>query len=296
MNPWHRCSCRRRSESTAAEAPIGHHGAVSGNTQQLLRATFEQVPELYDRARPNYPSQVFDDLVALAQLPTSARIVEVGCGTGQATMPLAQRGYQITCVELGEQLASVARSKLTGFPNVEVMNADFETWQPERTEFDAIVAFTALHWIAPDVRYTKTAALLREHGTLAIVSTRHVLPSHGDPFFVEVQGDYHAVVPDDPSTKADAGGPPAPDAVEDLSDEISAGGGFHNVGSRRYLWDVIYSADEYIAVLNTYSGHRALDDETRERLLSRIHQRIEARPHRCVRKTYLAMLNVAERL
>ena len=35
---------------------------------------------------------------------------------------------------------------------------------------------------------------------------------------------------------------------------------------------MIYSADEYIALLNTYSGHRAFDDETRERLLSRIHR------------------------
>jgi protein-L-isoaspartate O-methyltransferase len=269
---------------------------VSGNSQQLLRTTFEQVPELYDRARPNYPPQVFADLVVLAQPPTAARIVEIGCGTGQATLPLAQRGYRITCVELGEQLASVARNKLTSFPNVEVINANFEIWQPERAEFDAIVAFSAFHWIAPDVRYTKAAALLREHGTLAIVSTQHVLPSHGDPFFVDVQRDYEAVVPDDKSTKAGAGGPPAPDTVEDLSDEISAGGGFHNVGTRRYPWDVIYTADEYIAVLNTYSGHRALDDDTRERLLSRIHQRIEARPDRCVRKTYLAMLNVAERL
>jgi hypothetical protein len=35
------------------------------------------------------------------------------------------------------------------------------------------------------------------------------------------------------------------------------------------LWDVVYTADEYIAVLNTYSHHRALDDETRELLLER---------------------------
>src|SRR5215208_4309991 len=184
MNPWHkRCSCRRRSESTATEAPIGHHRAVSGNTQQLLRATFEQVPELYDRARPNYRSQVFDDLVALAQLPTAARIVEVGCGTGQATMPLAERGYQITCVELGEQLAAVARRKLTSFPNVEVINANFESWQPPHADFDAAVAFTAFHWLAPAARYAKTASLLRDRGTLAVVATSHVLPPDGDAFF-----------------------------------------------------------------------------------------------------------------
>jgi hypothetical protein len=57
----------------------------------------------------------------------------------------------------------------------------------------------------------------------------------------------------------------------------------------------MYTADDYIAVLSTYSHHRALDRETRERLLERIHRRIEARPGRTVRATYLAMLYVAER-
>jgi protein-L-isoaspartate O-methyltransferase len=269
---------------------------VSGTSQERLRTTFEQVPELYDRARPTYPPQIFADLVALAQLPANARLVEIGCGTGQATLPLAERGYAITCVELGEQLASVARRRLASFPSVEVINANFESWQPERTDFDAIVAFTAFHWIAADVRYEKTVDILRDHGKLAIVSTRHVLPPDGDPFFVEVQEDYEAVVPDEPSTKAGAGGPPHPDAVADFTKEIAASGRFHNISSKRYLWDVFYTADEYIAVLNTYSGHRALDHETRERLLSRIHRRIEAGPAYRVRKTYLAMLNVAERI
>jgi SAM-dependent methyltransferase len=260
----------------------------------LLRATFEQVPLLYDRARPNYPAQVFDDLVALARLPEAARILEIGCGTGQATIRLAERGYRITCVELGEPLAAVARGKLVGFPAVEVINADFETWQPARGEFDAVLAFTAFHWIAPDVRYAKAASLLRDHGMLGIVATEHVLPPDGDDFFLQVQEDYEAVVPDDPATKA--GPPKPPDTIPDLSEEISASGHFRNIAVRRYLWDVVYTAEEYIGVLNTYSGHRALDDDTRERLLARIHRRVQTRRGGQVRKTYLAMLNVAERL
>jgi protein-L-isoaspartate O-methyltransferase len=95
-----------------------------------LRTTFEEVPELYDRARSAYPPQVFDDLVTLGDLSAGARIVEVGCGTGRATLELAPRGYEITCVELGEQLAAIARRNLASFQAVEVVAADFETWQP----------------------------------------------------------------------------------------------------------------------------------------------------------------------
>jgi SAM-dependent methyltransferase len=258
-----------------------------------LRATFEEVAELYDRARPTYPEQVFEDLVALAALPEAARIVEIGCGTGQATLPLAERGYRVTCVELGEQLAGVARRKLARFPRVEVINAEFETWQPPEAGFDAVVAFTSFHWLDEDVRYEKSASLLRDRGMLAVVAAQHVLPPAGDPFFIDVQEEYEAVVPDDPATKA--GAPSHPDSISDLSEELSAGGFFRAAASRRYLWDVTYTADEYIAVLNTYSGHRALDAATRERLLGRIRRRIEARPDGSVRKSYLATLDVGQR-
>jgi SAM-dependent methyltransferase len=271
---------------------------------ETLRTTFDDVPELYDRARPEYPRQIFDDLVALARLPVQARLVEIGCGTGQATLPLAERGYAITCVELGERLAAAAQRKLAAFPAVSVINADFETWQPERAGFDAVVAFGAFHWLAPDRRYAMSADLLRDGGKLAFVSTAHVLPAAGDPFFIDVQADYDAVVGPQP----DAGGfysppwrLPDPEALADHSDEvvakeIEASGRFHNPSARRYLWDVIYTADDYVALLSTYSHHRALGDETRERLLERIHGRIEARPERTVRKTHLAMLYVAERV
>lgn len=262
--------------------------------RRVLRATFDELAELYDRSRPNYPSQLFDDLVVLARLRKGAHLLEIGCGTGQGTTALAERGYRITCVELGEHLSAVASRNLKHFPHVEVINADFEAWLPQSGEFDALVAFTAFHWIAPEVRYQKAASLLRDHGMLGVVGTEHVLPPDGDRFFVEVQDDYEAVLPDDPATIA--GGPRPPDMIPDLSEEISESRLFGSIAARRYLWDVAYTADEYIDVLNTYSNHRALAPDTRERLLDRIRRRIEARPGRRVRKTYLATLNIAERL
>jgi SAM-dependent methyltransferase len=257
-----------------------------------LRATFEEVPELYDRARPSYPPEVFDDLIDLAGLARGARLLEIGCGTGKATIPLAERGFEVVCVELGERLARVARSRLAAFPTVEVVNARFETWEPEPPggAFDAVVSFAAFHWIDPEVRYHKAADLLRERGSLAVANARHVLPDARDTFWVEVQDDYDAVVPGDNGPP-----PPHPDAVADLSDDIERSGRFRNVGSRRYVWQLRYAADEYIAVLDTYSGHRALPDDQRERLYTRIRRRIGAQPEQAVTKSYLTTLNVAER-
>jgi SAM-dependent methyltransferase len=264
---------------------------MSSDSREYLRSTFEQVPELYDRARPGYPAALFDELAVLAELPDAARIVEIGCGTGQATGVFAERGYQVTSVELGEQLAAIARRKLSVFRGVEVINADFEAWQAPQAEFDAVVAFTSFHWIDPAVRFEKAAALLRDGGALAVAEIEHVLLPDGDPIFTEMQADYDAMLPD---VKAD--GPRHPDDVGDLSAEIEASGLFQNAVSRPFLWDVIYTAEAYVAVLETYSPHRALDDATRKRLHDRIRSRIEARPEGTVRKTYLATLNVAQRV
>ena len=245
------------------------------------------MPELYDRARPTYPDEVFDDLVALAGLDRGDRVLEVGPGTGKATRPLAERGLRVVGVELGEGLARVAAERLAGL-DVEIVNAKFEEWQPDEAGFAAAVAFTAFHWIDPDVRFAKASTVLRPAGALAVVETQHVCPPGSDPFWAEIQEDYDAVVP-----SPDNRPPPAPEEVGDLLAEMDASGLFDVVGIRRYTWDVVYDADEYLAVLDTYSGHRSMTTDQRDKLYARIRRRIEARPDPRVAKSYLATLNVA---
>src|SRR5918912_251029 len=183
--------------------------------RRRLRATFEEVPELYDRARPLYPAELFDDLVAYAGLERGARVLEIGCGTGQATLPLAERGLEVVCVELGARLAAAARRKLAGFPRVEVVHALFEEWEAEEASFDAVVAFTAFHWVDPETKYAKPARLLRPGGCLAVAETDHVIVEGGDPIWIEVQADYDAVVPSEENRP-----PPRQEEVGDLRAEI----------------------------------------------------------------------------
>ena len=254
--------------------------------RRLRRTTFDEVAELYERVRPTYPDALIDDVVALARLQPRSRIVEIGCGTGKATLPLAGRGLRITCVELGSSLAAVAQRKLALFPGVEILVDDFETWTPRRTDYDGVVSFTAFHWIEPGVRYPKAAAVLREGGTIALAMLHHVLPEDADPFFLEAQEDYAAV--------GLGGSPPgAPEAVEAFAEEIAASGLFRLAGERRYQWDVEYTADEYIDVISTYSENIATAEATRRKLFDRLRARIGDRK---IRQTYLATLDVGVRV
>jgi protein-L-isoaspartate O-methyltransferase len=70
-------------------------------THHRLRAGFDDTAEAYQRTRPVCPPQPFDDLVRLAGLARGDRVAEIGCGTGQATVPLAERGMAVTAIEFG---------------------------------------------------------------------------------------------------------------------------------------------------------------------------------------------------
>jgi len=263
---------------------------VGGDDRHRRRLTFDTVAEQYERARPPNPQQLFDDLVRLGGLVPGKRVFEIGCGTGRATLPLAERGLELVCVELGERLAAVARAKLQRFP-VEVVVGAFESWEPPSAPFDAVVCFEAFHWLDPDVRFEKAHRLLGPGGLLAIGGTVHVLPVGGDQFWAEVQEDYESVVP-----SPDNRPPPRPEEVDDLRELIDGSGRFRHVLSRRYPHDVEYSADDYLALIGTYSPNLSLDPDRRERLFERIRRRIEARPASRVSAHYLFMLNLARGL
>ena len=120
-------------------------------------------------------------------------MLEIGCGTGQATVPLAERGLAVTAVELGPELAAIARRRLAGFPAAEVVTGSFEDWRPPGAVFDAVVAFNSLHWIDPPLRYAKPHGLLRPGKTMTVAGARWARPAEAGGFWTAVQADYRAV-------------------------------------------------------------------------------------------------------
>jgi SAM-dependent methyltransferase len=258
--------------------------------RETLRRTFETAADLYDAARPSYPAELFDDLVTLAGLKTGDRLLEIGCATGKATRALLERGFSVVCVEMGAQLAELARRKLAELP-VEVHVEPFETWDGEPETFDLVYAATAWHWVDPGICYRKAHRLLRPGGHLAFWSAMHAFPQGFDPFFAEIQEVYDAIGESHPGEW-----PPAPpDQVPDEREEIEASGLFEDVDVRRYLSERPYTDEEYIALLDTFSGHISMEAAKRDHLYEEIRQRIGQRPDRRVRRHWYAILHVARR-
>jgi SAM-dependent methyltransferase len=256
--------------------------------RERLRSTFDEAAELYDRSRPGYPPGLFDDLAELAGIGPGARVLEIGPGTGQATVSLAERGCRVVAVELGPDLAAVARRNLARFPAVEVVTAAFEDWPLPTEPFDVVLAATAFHWIDPAVRVAKAADALRPGGALATIATHHI--AGGDAsFFVQAQDCYERWDPETPP-----GGSPLPAATDipGSSEELDRSHRFGPATFRRYEWERSYTATSYVEVLLTYSGHRALDPTAQANLLDCIAQLIEDGYGGRITKRYLTELRV----
>ena len=264
---------------------------MAGTDREGLRQTFDQAAELYDQARPGYPPALFDHLADLAGIGPGSRVLEIGCGTGQATVPLAERGCRVTAVELGAAMAAVARRNLAHLPGVEVVVAAFEDWPLPAEPFDAVVAATAWHWLDPGVRVRKAAKALRPGGALATIATHHVAGAD-QGFAVEAQACYLRW---DPATKPGLRLPAAAGIPED-SQELDRSGRFGPAVFRRWERELSYSTDAYLDLLRTYSGHRALEPAARDGLLACIAQLVDARFGGRVVKCYLTELRVANRL
>ena len=258
--------------------------------REALRKSFDAVAHLYAAARPTYPEALFDDLAELAGLRPGDRLLEIGCGPGTATRPLLERGFPVVCVELGGRLAGEARRNLAGLP-AEVHVGRFEDWEPNAREYALVYAATAWRWVDPAKRYAKAHQLLRAGGHLAFWDQTHAFPAGSDPFFEEIQEVY-----DEIGESREGEWPPTePQDVADDRAEIEASGLFAVVGVRRYLWARTYTADQYVALLSTFSGHIVMEPAEREHLFAEIRRRIAARSDPRVRRHWLAILHVARR-
>ncbi|WP_192043453.1 class I SAM-dependent methyltransferase [Paenibacillus lycopersici] len=253
------------------------------------RATFNEVAALYDQARNRYPGRLFEDLFAWTNLPPGARVLEIGAGTGIATLPPAEYGCSVTAIELGAGMAEVARAKLAAYPGVEVVNADFETWEAPEEPYDLVLSATAIHWIDPEVRYSKPAALLREGGYIALLGYKHAVG--GDQaFFDRAQQCYEKFMPHSAKGRlAEAGD------VNPHVPELAASGYFDEPRMQTCFTEERYDRDGLLGLLATYSDHRLLEAAARERLFACIGALIDNDYNGSIRKRYRNDLIVARK-
>jgi SAM-dependent methyltransferase len=261
--------------------------------REELRETFNRTAARYHQARPDYPPALYDALMHAAHLRPGDCALEIGPATGKATIPLARRGLLITGVELGADLAREARANTAGLP-VRIIDGRFEDFVLPHgaAPFDLVFAATSWHWIDPAVSYEKAGGLLKPGGHLAFWGAVHVVADGGDPFFFDIQDVYDEIGEGLPGTYRW----PRPGELPDESAAIRNSGCFEPVLVQQFDWELIYTAETYIDLLETFSGHLIMAQAKKDRLYGAIRERLAARSDPRLRRHWGACLHVARRI
>jgi SAM-dependent methyltransferase len=202
----------------------------------------------------------------------AAGVLEIGCGTGQLSVPLAQRGAELVAVELGPNLAAIARKNLADFPAARVEVSGFEEWPLPADPFDVVVSATALHWIDASVRFSKPAEALKPGGVLVVVQPHHV--KGGTPgFFCDTQPFYvRWGLSDDPFFELTA-----PEDAPVMYPELEDRPEFERVQRHRFEIPTRHTTASYLGWLKTDSLVLSLDPESRRGFLNDIESLIETK-------------------
>jgi SAM-dependent methyltransferase len=248
---------------------------------------FDNVAELYDIYRPSYPPELIDAILLHSGIQAGGKILEIGSGTGKATLLFAKRGYPMVCLEPGQNLIDVAAKNLAAYPNVRFVRNRFEEWEANQEKFDLVISAQAYHWVPEEVRYEITARAMKPHGYLAAFwnmypGTEGVIRHEMDQVYLKYAPEISAPVTD------------IEHVIASRANSLREYPAFENVVVTRFPWSAIYDTRSYLGLLNTYSDHLRLSPQRRGILFEQIAELID-RHGGAIEKPYLAVVFMAQR-
>ncbi len=240
------------------------------------RLRFGQIASQYDRIRPGYPDELIDAVLDYGSPDPLLPALDVGAGTGQATVQFATRGLSVIALEPSPEMVRIANDKFADAGlDARAEVGEFETAQLGEGRFGLIYAATSWHWLDPATCFQVAARSIAAGGTLAVLSTwplwrrtelrpalDEIYASSGAP--LAEMGPMCPVEPD-----------PGALAAEWVR-ETNGSGAFGDQQGKLAAWSVNYSAQGYVDLLGSYGDHIGLEPAVRERLFDGIVEVIEA--------------------
>lgn len=239
-----------------------------------LRLTFNEDAPNYDRLRPTYADELFNDVINFSNLNSSKSALEIGIGTGQATLPFLKIGCKVTAIEIGDKLAQFSRGKFAEFKTFEVINQDFESVQLDENAYDLVYSASAFHWIPQEIGLPKVYKLLKSGGVFAWFSIQPTPAQEHTYIHEAMQKIYdkysHFFVEHKPLLI----GPQmrqqqAEKKRLDRSNALKQYG-FVDVNDKFYYGSRTFNAEDYTTLISTFSDHKAMPEENRIPFLKKI--------------------------
>ncbi len=220
-----------------------------------LRMKFNEDEENYDKYRPSYVGELYRDIINYSGICKGSEVLEIGIGTGQATLPFLKTECNLTAVELGDKLTSYSRNKFSAYQNIKIINADFAKSNWNDNFFDLVYSATAFHWIPQELGYSIAKSILKSNGTIALF-WNHPFPNRlDDETNIANKKIYNKYCPTSEPI-VEFGEKDCQKYLDKLRQH-----GFTDIKSKLYYHIRTLKSKEYISLLNTYSDHRALSPD-----------------------------------
>ncbi len=231
-------------------------------------SVFGEVADLYDEVRPEYPFQLVHDVLEWSNLPTNARLLEIGCGTGKATRLFAPFGHYILGVDPSHGVLEVAKRTCTEYPNVEFVEAEFEKLDSPERPFDLVYSAQAFHWVEPVAGLAQVARALKPEGVFSLFWHRQRHPNQElrkalDAAYEDFAQDLASPAKGEKNTSS-------------WPDVVNSSGHFTTVETDQYEWRTEYDSETWVKLLQTHSDHRVMAPDRLDQLLTAIGDAIEA--------------------
>lgn len=234
-----------------------------------LETKFNEVAAEYEKWRPAYVPQLYEDIFGAKKINNSSRVLEIGIGTGQATLPILMTNCRLTAIDIGNNLAACSKRKFKDYDNFKIENISFQDYESPDNSFDLIYSASAFHWIPEETGYPKVYKLLKNDGIFAQFANH---PYYGnkenESLNIAMQKVYAAYMPNSIAENEFS-----EEQCKKRADTLRKYG-FHDVFYKMYRRTRTFSAKGYISLIGTYSDHRALPNEQREVFLNEIRERI----------------------
>lgn len=118
----------------------------------------------YDRYRTSAPPDLYARLREFG-VAASARVLDIGIGTGLAAAPLAAEGATIAGADPSAAMVAKARAR---FPNAEIVQASAEQLPFADASFDAAIAADVFHLVDQEAALGEARRVVRKGGAVAL--------------------------------------------------------------------------------------------------------------------------------
>lgn len=230
--------------------------------------TFDSSALDYDKSRPVYVEEIYEDIFTYKQINQNSHVLEIGMGTGKAAQPFLDTHCCFVGIEPGENLAALAKEKFKKYANFSIYSQVLQDYTGADNSFDLVYAATAFHWIPEEYGYKRVYNLLKSGGVFARFAYHAGIDKGRGALTDEIQELYHKYMHQE-SNPVEFGETDA----KRLADKALAYG-FVDAKYMLYHTTKDFTADEYMSLLRTYPDHMKLESAAREKLFEGIFQAI----------------------